>query len=304
MMISTMRRRPFRDIYLWVGITGATTAGLTPLFVRESGIGPLACAAWRLGFAVLFLLPISLSCSLGNRQERKVEFSRRTILLGVLFAGDVMLWQSSITLTNVGVAAFLANLAPVFIVIYRAAFFHRIPGILSGGAVTLATCGSYLLASPVLDLGGANALGAALAVAASAVFAIFLMVSEVAPTPCNEIARYTGLTISAFPIVLVSALFLERQLGPTTVTGLAWLAGLAAIVHCLAFYLVFSSASSIGALSSSVVNLAQPVSAAIIGAVVYGEPLTLMTLVGMSCLAAAILLVAVDRRALLQDDTF
>jgi drug/metabolite transporter (DMT)-like permease len=273
---------------------GAAAAGLTPLFVRESDLGPLASAAWRLALALIIIVPISICWKFRVPTRRIIELNAWTLSLGLLFAVDVMLWQTSITRTFVSVAAFLANLAPVFVVVYRAIIYRHSPRLYSVIAVILAIGGSYLLTSPILMTGGSNAVGAVLAICASAVFAMFLMVSERAPPAPDGLARYLGLTLWALPVAIIFAVLLENKLYPETLSAFAWLVGLAAIIHCFAFMLFFLSASRIGALSSSITNLVQPVSATILGAVIYNEPISDQTLVGMATIALSVWLVAFD----------
>ena len=244
---------------------------------------------------MIFLLPISGVRYLDQREEAVIEHSKWTIVLGILFAFDVVLWQSSIILTSIPVAAFLANLAPIFVVIFRVFLFRKNPSLFQLLALLAGILGACALGGTAILEGTRQILGALAALTASAAFALLLVISERAPPGRGPLSRYVGMTLYAIPIVLLFSLCLETRSLPNSINGIIWIVALALIVHCISFMLFFVASSRNGAIVSSVVNLLQPASATLIGAIVFHESVTLLTAIGIGCIAAAVYLVGMDR---------
>lgn len=80
-------------------LLGATCIALSPIFVRVSEVGPIATAFWRVALAVpalWLLVPLARPGALATPHSVPWPL---LLAAGFAFAGDLVFWHTSITLT-------------------------------------------------------------------------------------------------------------------------------------------------------------------------------------------------------------
>jgi drug/metabolite transporter (DMT)-like permease len=258
---------------------------LGPLFVRTADVGPVAAAFWRmaLAFPVLVLLasrggPIKVS--------RGLAFA--LMVSGVLFAADLASWHLGIMRTKLANATLFGNSASLMFPIYGFVVARAWPTRRQGGALALAAVGAVLLMGRSYELSPQNLFGDLLCLLAGVFYTFyFVMIARarnaLAPLPLLAISTLA----STLPLLLL-AIALGERVVPTNWTPLLMLALCSQLLgQGLMTYVL-------GRFSPLVIGLgllAQPVAAALIGMVMFGEHLSMSDFAGAVLIGLALVLV-------------
>ena len=253
-------------------IGGACAIAFSPIFVRLTGTGPAAAGFWRLALALPMLAPLSLA----RRPDGGLGVpgpSRITVLAGLFFALDLGFWHYGIRFTTVANATILANLSPVFVTAGAWLFMGERPGrrFLAGLALALAGVWAIAMAGGS-GPGSQPVLGDALSVATAVWYAVYMLIVRRARggRPAAEVMLWTS--VVGAPLLLAAALILRERILPLGVAGWAACAGMA-VVHVTGQGAIAWALGRLPAALASVVILVQPVLAAILGWIVFAEPL-------------------------------
>jgi drug/metabolite transporter (DMT)-like permease len=250
-------------------VFGACVIGFSGILVRLTATGPAAAGFWRLAFA-LPLLAVITSRSSGALGRP----SRLAMVAGLMFALDLGFWHYGIKYTSVASATVLSNLTPVVVVAFAWIFLKQRPRPLFLVAVGLATAGVWMIAAG--KAGGGQLLNAPLGNALSACTAVwyslyFLAISEGRKTQGAGPLMVWSAIVGA-PLVLVAALVLGERIVPLTAAGWAACVGLG-FVHAFGQGAIAWGMGRLPASTASVVVLVQPIVAASLGWVLFGEAL-------------------------------
>ena len=255
-------------------VGGAIAIGFAPIFVRWSEVGLNATAFWRLALALpaLWLLSRRSGAPVVPVQGRGL-----LALAGVCFALDLCFWHASIALTSVANATLLANLTPIFVVLFYWAVMRQRPTLRFsvGAALALAGAAGLALSSrpPAGSLAGNLLLGDAYGVITAVAYAGYLLAVERARTTGGALQVTLASTAVATLVTGAVALFFGENFWPASGTGWAVLLGLALLVHVLGQGGIIWALGQLPASLSSVVILIQPVVAAGLGWLWLGEGL-------------------------------
>lgn len=261
-----------------------------PWFVRMADTGPVAAGFWRMALAV----PL-IGAAAYVSGARHVALPRRLWLLlalaGVAFAADLGSWHIGIRQTTLANATLFGNSATFIFPIYGFVVARSWPSRTQGLALALAALGAGLLMGRSYQLDPSHLTGDLLCVLAGVLYAVYFMLMAdarrtLAPLPALALSSLTAL----LPL-LGLALLLGERIVPQTWTPLIALALVSQVVGqgCMIY--------ALGKLSPLVVGLAlliQPVVAATIGWIVYGETLGAPDLIGAAMVATALVLVRRD----------
>jgi drug/metabolite transporter (DMT)-like permease len=259
--------------------------GFGPWLVRLADVGPVAAGFWRLA------LPLPILAALALRGRGFATLSRRTWSLlafgGACFAADLALWHVGILHTRLGNATLFGNVSSFLFPFYGFIVARALPERNQSIALALAAVGVALLLGRSYQLSPAHLLGDILCLTAGGFYTIYLIAidrsREVLPLPALTIATAAG----TLPL-LATALLLGERVLPGDWTPLLLLAGGSQLIgQGLVVY-------AIGRLTPLVVGLGlllQPIVAAAIGWLVFGERLGLLDLVGAAAIAGALMLV-------------
>lgn len=262
---------------------GACIIGCGPIFIRLAEAGPAAVGFWRLFLALPLLLPLAMA-------EQRAEGSGRGLLsapqaawlAGALFAADLGFWHYGIRYTSVANATVLSNLTPVLVALAAWLLFKERPSrrlvlgltLAVGGAVTMA-----LARRGPLPPGANPPLGDLLSASTAIWYAgYFLAVRRARETVgAAKVMLVSG--FAAMPLLLIGAWALGEPILPATLIGWAACVGLA-LMHVGGQGSIAWSLGRLPASLAAVVVLIQPVVAAILGWIVFGEAINLLQGVG------------------------
>jgi drug/metabolite transporter (DMT)-like permease len=150
------------------------------IFVRWANMPGVASAFYRMAIAAAVLwalLPFAR-----NRRQTFARIPVRTVLLallsGVFFAGDVALFNTSVLHTSAGSATFLANNAPLLVVLFTWAITRELPSKRFWAALLIALAGAWLIVSVDAHHLRSERSADLLAVLSSVCFALYLVTTE------------------------------------------------------------------------------------------------------------------------------
>jgi drug/metabolite transporter (DMT)-like permease len=270
-------------------MVGNVALAFGPWFVRLTDVGPVAAAFWRISLATPVLLV--LAAATGGRLLSSVR-GLGWILIGsgVLFAGDLAAWHLGIHHTKLANATLFGNAATFVFPLYGFLVARAWPTRTQGLALALAAIGAALLMGRSYQLAPQNFIGDLLCLLAGLLYAgYFILMSRARQTMAPLPALGFSSAAAILPL-LVSALVLGEKIMPANWTPLMSLALLSQVLgQGLMIY-------ALGRLSPLVIGLAlltQPIVAALVGWLYYGETLGVAEFVGAALVAIALVLVRI-----------
>jgi len=288
--IALARQRRLAFIAL---LLGAAAIAFSPIFVRLSELGPVSTAFFRV-FLALPALWIWMSLSTTHTENSRKPSSRkdygRLILAGLFFAGDLSFWHWSINLTSVANSTVLANAAPIFVTLAAFVLFKERFSKLFLVGLVCAIVGIIFLMGDSLSLGGTNLLGDSLGVITAMFYAAYIL----AVGKLRE--EFSTATVMAWSGAVSSAVLLivtwvsGESFVATTLFGWAMLLGLALFSHAGGQSLIAYSLAHLPAAMGSVGLLSQPVLAALLAWILFGEALGGLQILGGIAILAGIYL--------------
>lgn len=254
---------------LWLGIL---CIAWSAIFVRWTALPGPASAFYRLLIPAVLLLP---TWFLPGSQERLPLRSWAIVAVGgFFFALDLAFYNTSILSTNAANATLLGNNTPIVVGLLSWLLFRKRPGTSFWVGLALAILGSLLIVGSDLARHARFGLGDAMALAAAACFAVYLMATEQVRRHTSTLVFLRSAILSSTVFMFLLALLLKVPLGIPDRRSLAALLGLG-LVSQLGGYLALTYAMGhLPATVTSVSLLSQGPLTAVLAALLLGEPLT------------------------------
>ena len=269
-------------------LIGASMLGGSGIFVKLSDSSPSLIAFYRSLFALPFLYAWMKFEE--RNDSSKIIWDKRTffflVLGGLCFALDMSIWNWSLTFTSVANATLMANIAPVFVVIFGVLFLGYKIEIFFIVTLLLALMGVFLVILPGEQI---MVFGDSLGILAAVFYAGYLLSIKDLTTilqPARTLFLVTIITtLCLLPISLIEADSLNLSKSEFFI-----LISYAIFSQTLAQGLITSGISKVSAHLSSLVLLMQPVAAAFYGWFFLQELLSPLQMAGGLIVLAAIYL--------------
>ena len=269
-------------------LIGASMLGGSGIFVKLSDSSPSLIAFYRSLFALPFLYAWMKFEE--RNDSAKIIWDKKTffflVLGGLCFALDMSIWNWSLTFTSVANATLMANIAPVFVVIFGVLFLGYKIEIFFIVTLLLALMGVFLVILPGEQI---MVFGDSLGILAAVFYAGYLLSIKDLTTilqPARTLFLVTIITtLCLLPISLIEAdsLILSKS-------EFFILISYAIFSQTFAQGLITSGISRVSAHLSSLVLLMQPVAAAFYGWFFLQELLSPLQMAGGLIVLAAIYL--------------
>jgi drug/metabolite transporter (DMT)-like permease len=267
--------------------------GAAAIFARYAllGAGPLAVAALRLSLASAVLLGIG---AIFRERAAPISRTHRSILIaaGVALALHFATWIASLEYTTVAVSTLLVSTSPLWTTLYDAVARGRrfplvVPVAFIGGIAGLALVTSSNHSPPPHP--GHAVLGAALALGGSAAFAAYLLLVRDVRAALSTRAIVTT-TYTTAAIVLVVAALVAHQPPPALSSYGAWggILAMALISQLLGHTGMNAALRWFSPTAVSFSTLLEPVIAAALALVLFGETLSGAAIAGALLLLGSI----------------
>lgn len=272
-------------------VAGLIFGAFSPIFLRLSETGPMATAAARMVGQLPFLALFAVARP-SFRAEVSGKISRKDmamlLLSGVFFAGDLIAWYWSVTVTSVANGTFLANLTPIFVAVGSWLLFGERLTRNFGVGAALAIGGSLVMMSEnwtaaAFGNGGAhNPWGDAAAICAAGFYAGYVLALSSARRRVSTAATMAVSGVSSAIVLTIAALLWEPQFWPQTTHGWLAIAGLVIIVQLGGQTLIALSLAHLPANLTALMFLFQPAIPAAFAWWLFGERITLVQVAGVA----------------------
>jgi drug/metabolite transporter (DMT)-like permease len=260
---------------------------LVRLAERDGGVGPVTSGFWRLALA-LPVLAFAAMREAGPPAGARKAVVGAAMLSGLFFAADLGLWHIGILHTRLANATLLGNVTAILFPLYGFVAARRAPSRRQAFALLLAAAGAGLLFGRSYELSARNLAGDLICMGAGLAYTAYLIAADRARTALGPIRTLTCAVAVGTPVLLAAALRLEDTIWPRDWTALVLMSiGSQLVGQGLILYAV----TRVPPLLVGVMLLTQPIVAATIGWIAYGEALTPVDGIGAIAIAAAVLLV-------------
>lgn len=298
-----------RWIALGVLVVAACALGTAAIFVRlgeDAGVDPTAIAFWRLAFA---LPPLALWAAFdpqpnAPRAEPEASGGGRLWLFLALaaffFAGDLVFWHAGIVRTTAANATLLANMTPVVMAFAAWFLFRERPTPLFVAGLAAAILGAVMLSGANLSIAPERVTGDALSIVTAFWYASYMLAVKAARARMTTGRVMFLSTLGSVPIVAAAVFVLgaNDRFIPVDPVGWVWLVGLGLVPHAIGQGGLAYGLGRLPAALSALVVLIQPIVAAILGWILFGEALVEIQLAGGALIVAGIVIAqAASRRA-------
>ena len=269
------------------------TGGLAVQLVRESEpLSPVTISAWRMAGAAAVLLLVLLASRRGGALVALARaHPRQLLVVGVGTAAYQGLYFVSVTQVGVAVSTVVSlGLAPVLLTVADAVRHRRAPS-RGRSLVLLAALTGLLLVSVAgheSATGPDPVSGVLLAVASGTTYALTTAAGGSVSRTSSPLVLTTGMTLVGAAVLLPCLALVD---GPRTTgdpVALAWLAYLAVLTMALAYVLLYSGLREVAPSTAVTASLVEPVTAAVVAAVVLGESLGPAAVVGIVLVLGAV----------------
>lgn len=260
-----------------------------PLFVRLADVGPVAAGFWRLTLA----LPVLTLLALASGGKQPGRFTPAIVgviaVSGILFAADLASWHLGIVRTKLANATLFGNATSLLYPLYGYVIARAWPSRREGGALALAAAGAAVLLGRSYEVSSEHVAGDLLSLFAGLCYCVYFIAIARARATLAPMPLLAASTLASILPMLGFAALLGEELWPRDWRPLVALALASQLLgQGLTVYVL-------GHMKPLVIGLAlltQPVVAAAIGWVVFGERLGALDLVGAAMVAVAMVLVA------------
>ena len=263
-----------------------------PMLVRMTDVGPVAAAFWRLALAV----PLLLLLARGQTLEiftQKWTVGAVVAVGGLFFAADMAAWHHGILLTKMANATLFGNSSSLLFAIYGFVVLRMLPRPVQLAALLLAAIGAVLLLGRSYELSPRNLRGDLFSLLAGFFYTLYLIAIDRTRRSMGAMPVLAFSSLAGAAPLLLFSLLLGETVMPSDWTPLILLAlGSQVLGQGLLVY-------AMGHLSPLVVGLGlltQPVAAAAVGWIVYGERLGVLDATGGLLIAAALILIRLPPR--------
>ncbi|ASJ25983.1 DMT family transporter [Laribacter hongkongensis] len=255
-------------------LAGIILLAVSPIFMRESPVGPVATSGWRLLLALPMALPLTwlararaarhTAAPAGKPGARGIIMA---MLSGACLALNLVVLNIAVCEISVATATFLDNLAPVAIAFLVWWLFAERPSRTLLGGLTIALAGAALLCGVAGDSGpsgGDVMLGLLAGLAAPVLYAgyfIFLRLASRAAVCAHQAVWLStvGAALTLVPMMLVS-----QEPLPSGWQDWLFLAAYALIVQVLGQNWVARAMADLPTAPASLALLLQPVLSALL----------------------------------------
>ena len=282
------------------GIITGITYGLNPLFavpLMNNGASIESILFFRYTFAVVLLAAFLIL----TRQSFRITARQAGVLLalGLLYTSSSIFLFEAYNYIASGLATTLIFLYPVLVAIIMV-FLRVVPSWPVWLSIA-ATFGGVIIMTQGSGGDSLNPVGIALSLGSALVYALFIVIinrSKAIAQISNTLLTFYSLTVGAI-VFLGKISFSEVPISAGITTGGDWLnlAGLALLPTIVSTATLAIATRNIGATKASVLGVFEPITAILIGTLMFGEPLTTNILLGIGiAIVAVTFMISVTKR--------
>ena len=263
--------------------------GTLAVFARlayEDGVTPITLLFLRFGIASLCMLFITLL--------RGIPIPRGWVLLGLAlmggigYVGQALSYFTALTLIPAGLVALLLYLYPAIVTILAVIILKERISKWKMIALLIALGGTVLTIGPT---GGGHLLGVIFGLSAAFIYSVYILVGSKITKQVTAVQSSTVVIVSA-AIVSGGLMAIQGVALPATAFGWASVIAIALISTILAIVTFFAGLERVGPTNASTFSTVEPAVTVVLAALVLGEAISFMRLVGGIMIILAVIILA------------
>lgn len=290
-----------RTVAFGIAITviSAFAFGSGPLFAKPvyaEGVGWHVLMAWRflVGAALAWLWLLASARGRAAIRSLRPRDRLAALALGVLYTGNAGFYFAGLETTPASLAALLVYTYPAIVAVISIMVGHPLRGRRAWGALVLALLGVALAIGNIDTAAGVPLAGIILIAVSPVIYSVWIVLSaRLSGEARSGVGADSGSgvdPIAAGAVMLsataaafwLSALVLGQPVLPPEIPSGAWfgLIGIGVVATFIAVLAFYAGAHRIGAARASIVSTVEPVWTITLAAILFGEALTALQLVG------------------------
>ena len=259
------------------------TLGILGRFAYAEGMDTLSIMSLRFTLAALVLLVLLVLR--GEALPRGGNLVRLIGMGALGYVGQAFAYLTALKYASPGLVALLLYLYPVFVVILSVTWNHEPISRIKIFALGLALVGLALTVGPE----GGQLPGILLAIAAAAIYSVYIVVGT---KVMQQVSAVQSSTVIFFSAGVTSSLLMLANGAHLPRTGMGWgvIAAIVIIATVVPVVTFLAGLRRIGATDAAMFSTLEPVVTVLLAALLLGEILKPVTLLGGGLILAAVLL--------------
>ncbi len=280
-----------------IGAVSAACYGLNPLFAVNMYNGGMNVDSVLLSRYVISALLIGLYMVI-KRESFSIKSGEIVplIVMGLLFAFSSLFLFSSYNYMDVGIASTILFVYPVMVAIINSVFFREKVSIITISSILLACVGIALLYKGE-DGATLSIIGVVLVMLSSLSYAIYMIAINK-----SAISKFSPIKLTFYALITGSIVFIIRGLLITEITlpntCNLWINAFGIAIFPTVISLIFLAVSVriIGSTYTAILGALEPLTAVIIGVMIFGENLTIKLICGIILILISVMMIILERR--------
>lgn len=269
------------------------TGGLAVQLIREQEpLSAVTISAWRMAIAAVVLLVALVALRRGGELVALARsHPRQLLVIGVGTAAYQGFYFVSVTQVGVAVSTVVSlGLAPVLLTLADSARHRRAPAAGRLGVLAAALVGLVLVsvAGHESSTGPDPVAGVLLAIASGTTYALTTVAGGSISRTSAPLVLTSAMTLVGAAVLLPCLALVDGPRVTTDPAALAWLAYLGALTMALAYVLLYSGLRVVAPSTAVTASLVEPITAAVVAAVVLGESLGPVAVLGILLVLGAV----------------
>lgn len=273
---------------LAVGVLGASVSAIFIVYARDAE--PMAISFWRCAAGAAALLPFAI----GGLRAVDARQLRLPAIAGVLLAAHFATWITSLELTTVAASVLLVTSSPAVVALIASWILKEHLPAIGWIGVALTVVGAGLVVGG--DLSGSRLTGNLLAVVGAITVGGYMIAGQVSRRELGifeySVITYTAASVVLLPLVVVTDSELIGYDAQTWWALLGLLVGPQLLGHTVLNFVV----KDFGATVIAVAVMAEPLIAAFLAYLLFGEVPSLLIYPGAAAILIGIYLVSTRRK--------
>jgi drug/metabolite transporter (DMT)-like permease len=276
-------------------LVSSTCFGLSAIFAKEAyavGVSVPTTLVGRFGVAAVVLWAIVLV-------RRTPLPAPRLILvcvgLGLAYSLQAALYFGALATADASLVVLLVYVYPALTMVLAVALRRESPDRRRMAALGVSGAGLVLLLNTGGAMGTAGTLGVLLALGAAVCYAFYLTAAEAQPASL-DLFMLTAIVCTTSAATLAGWGAVTGSLAVPPVAGMAWLLVLAVVSTVVPLVVLLLGVRAVGASTAAILSCFEPAVVVAVAAVLYGERLSPVQLVGGAAVIASVLILQAKRR--------
>lgn len=290
------RRRIALNGIFYASISSASF-GFSPLFslaLIAAGLSNLDVLSYRWSVAAIVLVIYALSKKKSLRLNSFDEVWKIILLSALRAITSITLLIGYANIAS-GIASTINFMYPVVVTLCMMIFFGEQKSWINIGAIGLSLLGVYLMASGdgLRVEGGDTALGLTCSLISALSFAAYYIVMKRAKADKIEVVKLTTWIMLMSAIYFIAANFMFNGKMTIVTDGKLWISilGLGLWATMVSNFTGVKAVRRIGPTLTSIMGALQPLTAVILGVAFLDEHLSVMTVIGIGLIMAAVMII-------------